>query len=264
MEIKKWKIIEDFQKLIVTSLARNPVGYKLYLIGGYRFRLVDDSCRFSRDIDYYWEGNLEDKQVQIVDFLNQRIVPEIISRYGYQGRAQRAIGPASESSVVRTIDLAFWQENIPQSRIEIPVDIMKFDCSEKPVVKTVQGVILPTPSDKDMIESKVIALLNRWPLQERDFIDLFLFEKKLEKSSDISIRAKLTKYIPLMSTVRHKLKGMREMQKVHIRAIDEIIKNQLEPNQAVQLVEGGGGAFVFSIAMTILEQCCLNREVDAE
>ena len=48
---------EEIQRMIVKMIATNPEGRNLHLIGGYRFRLLDNSPRMSKDIDYH---SLED------------------------------------------------------------------------------------------------------------------------------------------------------------------------------------------------------------
>ncbi len=254
MKYDNWQIIESIQKLIVTFLARHSSGYKLYLIGGFRFRFIDESCRFSRDIDYYWEGDLVEKQTGLIAVLNKDVIPEVSRQFAYTGQARAAIGPDSESEVVKTIDLAFWKEGEAGSRIEIPVDIMKFACLEKPIARTRHGVIVATPADNDLVEGKVVALLNRWPLQERDFIDLFLFEKMLTKLSGPNIKQKLSQYNFDSSRIKQKLELISQSSDIHKRAIDTIISQQLEPQSAAQLIEAGGGAFIFEQTLKIIKK----------
>ena len=62
-------IVEQIQTLAAKILATHPAGHRLCLIGGFRYRLLNASCRSSVDIDYHWEGDLDRKQVEIVDVL---------------------------------------------------------------------------------------------------------------------------------------------------------------------------------------------------
>ena len=56
------ELIENIQNHIVRLIGQNPCGNRLCLIGGFRLRYLDNSCRFSNDIDYHWEDDLEKKQ----------------------------------------------------------------------------------------------------------------------------------------------------------------------------------------------------------
>jgi len=263
MEYLDWERIEQIQGIIVKALTQNPAGFRLYLIGGFRYRFLDNSCRYSRDIDYYWKGDLVEKQEQIREFLERHIIPEVTRLTGYEGSAHLAAGPDSESTMVKTVDLAFWPGTGKGRRIEIPVNIMYFDCVDNTTVKTAQGVIVPTSSDRDMAEGKVVALLNRWPLQERDFIDLYLFGNNLVKNSGHSIRHKLEKHLTLKA-IKEKLRDIRSASNMHINALDELIQSQMEPAAAANLKEACGGAFVFKQAMSIVKSLNLTASLKAK
>ncbi len=43
--------MERIQRVIVRMIATSPAGVNLLLIGGFRYRLLDQSQRFSVDID---------------------------------------------------------------------------------------------------------------------------------------------------------------------------------------------------------------------
>jgi hypothetical protein len=70
-------IVERIQTLAATILATHPAGHQLFLIGGYRYRLLNSSARASTDIEYHWEGALQRKQVEIVDVLRGKLLPEV-------------------------------------------------------------------------------------------------------------------------------------------------------------------------------------------
>ncbi|HVV02174.1 MAG TPA: hypothetical protein VHH88_12475 [Verrucomicrobiae bacterium] len=53
---------DRLQRLVAHAIARSPAGVNLLLIGGFRFRLLDNSHRLSVDIDYHWGGDLDAKQ----------------------------------------------------------------------------------------------------------------------------------------------------------------------------------------------------------
>ena len=99
MESSSVAISERIQTLAARIVATQPVGHQLHLIGGFRYRLLDASCRTSIDIDYHWEGDLDQKQREILDVLRKRLLPEVKRQFAFDGdiRAENcrdANGPA--------------------------------------------------------------------------------------------------------------------------------------------------------------------------
>lgn len=65
------QVIETIQKMTARIVATSPVGYKLCLIGGFRYRLLDRSVRMSMDIDYHWEEDFAKNSDYHVKSINQ-------------------------------------------------------------------------------------------------------------------------------------------------------------------------------------------------
>ena len=57
---------DKLQRVVANLIARSPAGVQLLLIGGFRYRLLDNSQRLSVDIDYHWGGDLESKQRELL------------------------------------------------------------------------------------------------------------------------------------------------------------------------------------------------------
>ena len=165
----KQQTIEEIQKMAAKIVATNPAGNRLLLIGGFRYRLLDTSARTSTDLDYHWQGRLEEKQQELIVLFKTKLLPEVNREYGYEGTVRPATGPDSESDIIKIIELAFYKRDVPGSSIEIPVDITRIECLDAPIVKTCDGVVFLTVSEADMVESKIIAVLNRIHVETRDF-----------------------------------------------------------------------------------------------
>jgi len=254
MKNQRIELIEGIQKLIVRMLATNPAGHNLYLIGGFRYRFLDESCRRSVDVDYHWNGNLDEKQAQVISFFERKLLSEVKHRFGYDGSVLPATGPDTDSPIVKVVNLAFYRINVPYSRMEIPVDIIRIVCLDKPTVRTMQGVVYPTVSDTDMIESKVISLFSRQTIEERDLIDLFLFENQLAPDSAERIAEKLSRSSIPHLWVKEKLHNMVASRDYHIRAIKEIIEDQLDPQAAAHIKEAGGAPLIFDRVGEVLQK----------
>lgn len=251
MTEQQTKAIEEIQRIVVRLLATSPAGHGLCLIGGFRYRFLDQSVRRSRDLDYHWEGDLAAKQAELVSLFNRRLLPEVKRRLGYDGDVRTATGPDSDSPSVRIVELAFWSSGAP-GRLEIPVNITRIVCQDPVTVRTADGVVYPTPSDADLIEAKVIALFNRRFIQHRDFVDLFLFSSHLCPYSAERLRAKFTTLSVGRQTISQQLQDFENRPDYHIRSIAAVITEQLDPSAAANIEAAGGAKFVFNTIRQLL------------
>lgn len=249
---KNQQPIETIQKMIARIVATNPVGYKLCLVGGFRYRLLDQSARMSTDIDYHWEKDFSNKQKELVAVFQRKLIPEVKRQLGYEGTVLEATGPEAESPAVKIVNLAFWKPDVPYSRIEVPVEITRIVCHDKMTVRAAEGVIYPTASDTDMIESKIISVFNRRVLQHRDLLDIFLFAGQLIYKSPGRIMKKLNQLEIEKKDVQDRLNDLEKSFAYHVKAIDQVIDSQFEPESAANLKVAGGGEMILKEIIKIL------------
>jgi hypothetical protein len=248
----KSEITEQIQRLVAKTVAVNPVGHGLQLIGGFRYRFLDQGPRRSVDVDYHWSGDLHTKQLELIDTLKRRLVPEIRRRLGYEGDVQAATGPESESPSVRIVLVAFWLPNTPDSRIEIPVEITRIPCLDPTTVRTVGGVVYPTVSDADMVESKIFSLFNRRVIQHRDFVDLFLFASHVRDDAAQRLAKKFADNSLDQHHIQARLDDFRKHPAFHLRAIAAVIAEQLDATVAANIEQAGGAKHVFERVSDLL------------
>ncbi len=246
--------IERLQLLAVRILATHPAGRGLCLVGGFRYRLLNGSARASNDIDYHWEGDLQSKQMEIVELFGSKLLPEVKRQMGYDGDVRPARGPDAESPVVRTVALAFYRVAEPGSRIEIPVNIIGVTCLDPPMVRTVEGTVFLTVSDADMIESKIIACLARTFLQVRDVLDVFLFRDAIRPDAPGRLSRKLN-LLPLPpAEAIARLNQLANRRTVHVRGIERLLDEQVNAAVAANLRSAGGAAMIWDSVMSLLQE----------
>jgi len=95
--------IDRLQRVVARLVATSPAGVNLLLIGGFRLRLLDNSQRFSVDIDYHWEGDLEAKQRELLALCRRVILGQVRRELGYEGSVAVRTGPDTDSSTSRWI-----------------------------------------------------------------------------------------------------------------------------------------------------------------
>jgi len=253
-DLQKKEILETIQKMVVRLVAVSPTGHNLCLIGGFRYRFLDSSARMSRDIDYHWPEDLGEKQAQLVTLFSRRLLPEIKRRLGYDGNVQLAAGPVTESPLLRIIELAFWRPGVTYSRIEIPVEITRIVCLDRMTVRTADGVVYPTLSDSDMIESKVVAIFNRLHLEYRDIVDVFLFSNQLVPNSAQRLKIKFSKLLLDTSVIKKRLDDLITNSSFHVRGVKAVLETQLDADTAANIQEGGGAQMLLDAVIKIVEK----------
>lgn len=246
--------LANIQREIAWLVATSPAGYNLLLIGGFRYRFLDKSARMSRDIDYHWSGDLTAKQRELVILFRKRLLPGIRRQTGHEGSADPATGPDSESPAVRTVVLAFWKTGVEFSRIEIPVEITHVACVDPTEVRTMDGIIYPTISDADLIESKIIAIFNRQIMEHRDLVDVFLFAGKLIANSPERLRHKLESLEVNLYDTQKRMCDLNSHSAYHIKAIQAVIDGQLDQEAARNINVAGGAKMILNKVIEILER----------
>jgi len=244
---------EAVQRLVARLIATSPAGEGLRLVGGLRYRLLDGSCRESLDIDYHWDGDLEKKRDQVLSALRKRLLPEAKRLFGYDGTMEPLTGPGAESPLVKSIALAVFKPDLPGSRIELPVDFTRIVCLDPPVARTAGGTVYLTASDADMVESKVIALLARTFVQDRDLLDLFLFRSALPPDREARLEKKLSLLSVTRKDAEERLVRLRQNADVHARGVDRIISEQVDGPAAANLKAAGGGKMACETVLGLLE-----------
>jgi hypothetical protein len=252
MEISIQTTNERIQTLAATILATHPAGYQLFLIGGFRYRLLNASARTSTDIGYHWEGDLRQKQIEIADVLRGKLLPEVKRQIGYDGDVRLASGLDAEFPAVRIVETAFYRVREPGSRIEIPIEITHVVRLDAPVVRTIAGTVFLTVSDADMIESKIIAFLNTRFCRIRDIVDVFLFQDALRPDAHSRLSQKLkTLALPIAAAIET-LDRFQTSRTFHVREVERILGEQVAPAVAANLRAAGGVPMVWDSVMRLL------------
>lgn len=263
MNYREISLVEQLQQAVAEVIATNPAGHNLLLIGGFRYRFLDHSVRVSDDIDYHWCGDLVSKQRDLIRLFERRLLPDIRMRFKLEGRVDARRGPDADSPAVKAIDLAFWGNGISTGRIEIPVEITRIVCADKVELRTASGIIYPTVSNADMIESKILAVFSRNYLRHRDLLDIYLFKDNLHSESSMRLTRKMAGLQLTKRDVSSRLKDLRQNSFYHARAVQEVIDTQLDGVAAAHLRNAGGGATVLREALVVISAALPMGDVDA-
>jgi hypothetical protein len=252
---RQLKETDKLLRFVAALIARNKPGVNLRLIGGLRYRLLDRSQRLSTDIDYHCESDGGETQKELLEFCRRVVVRDVKRLLGYAGRASLRTGPDADSPSAKFVDLRFWK---PGVAVEVPVEITQIPRLDPPTVRTVEGTIYSTPSDADVIEGKVLAVLNRPFLQHRDLVDVFLFESQLVPTSPARLKQKIQSLQLRPESIQKRLQDLEAHADYHAASIQKVIDQQVEPEAVVAINGSGGGRMVLGRAVAVLQRLCGN------
>ena len=244
---------DKLQRAVAKLIAEAPAGVNLLLIGGFRYRLLDKSHRFSVDIDYHWDGDLHQKQEELLRYCKRVVLKEVERLFHYEGSASKRLGPDADSPNAAFVDLRFWNA---EHSIDIPIEIRRIICLDPPTVRTAAGTIYATASDADQIEGKILAVFNRTELEHRDLLDIFLYGDTLRPDSPERMKKKINARPIDPDSIRKRLQDLDEHTQYHAKTIQEIIDAQVESTVAQQLNSGGGGQTVLAESLKLIKRVC--------
>jgi hypothetical protein len=156
--------------------------------------------------------------------------------------------------------MAFYRSAESGSRIEIPLEITHVPRFDAPVVRTVAGVVFLTISDADMIESKILAVLNRVFSQARDILDVFLFQDSLPSDARERLSQKFAELNLSSGDVLERLGRLRNSQAVQVREIERVLETQVDPPVAANLRLAGGAQMIWDQVLCRLMDRLVSRE----
>lgn len=251
MADERHQITEQIQGMVAALVATQPAGVGLCLVGGFRYRRLDRGPRRSVVVDYHWHGGLVAKQRELIALFERRLLPDVRRQCSLDG-AVAAGDVRNGSDAVAVVELAFWRLGSSLGRIEIPVDVTRIAIIDPPVARTVDGVVYRTPSNADMLESKVIAIMCRPFIEYRDILDLHLFANHAAADAPKRIADKLARLGVDGHAVKRRLDNLVHSAGHHVRAIDALIGEQVDATQASVLASTGGGQSVLASVICLL------------
>jgi len=115
-----------------------------------------------------------------------------------------------------------------------------------------------TVSDADMIESKILACLDRPFFQVRDVLDIFLFQDALKPDSPVRLSQKLSERALTPAKAIERLDRLAKNQTVHVRGIEQLLDEQVNPPVTANLRAAGGAAMIWDFVMRLLYEILTN------
>jgi hypothetical protein len=241
--------VETLQRLVAETIAKSHVGVGLCLIGGFRLRLLDNSARWSTDIDYHWDGDLAAKQAELVAALRKELVPRVRQITGWACTIEAQPESEADARLVRTVEVTMHAE---AGSIVIPVDVLNIPCADSPETRTLRGTVYLSVSDEDVIESKILSVMGP-RVAVRDLVDLALYESALRPDSRDRVLTKLEQLHPSPVSIEAGVARLRRDLERYVASATQIIKSQMDPASARQILDHDGVRDLVTRAIRIVE-----------
>lgn len=242
---------EDVQASIVRLVASLPVGADLALIGGFRLRFLNGSCRLSRDIDYHASGDLRQKAIALAASLRESFLPGLRSRHGWQGEVSDQVAPGEYSPAMQEVRVRLWKQ--PSQAIVLPIEITTVPVCDPLKIALAGGTVLSTVSDADLIEMKMVAIFSRQVIEPRDFLDVHLFGHMLGKQDAWQrIRRKFEFYNITPERVAQVAAKITTGYAYQVKSIDQEIAQTVTQAVREPLMRAGGGAAILDSCLNLL------------
>lgn len=246
--------VRKTQHLMVRSLARSSsVGAGLLLVGGSHYSVLKESSRISRELDYRTEGDLTAQRARVLCAIRERVIPDLKRRYGVDAIAGES-DDKEPSPFVRSLQVAFNAPGLPKPVVVGVdcVDINLIPLADEATYVVLDGTIIPTISDADMVESKILSIFNRVFLEYRDIVDVFLFQADLRKDSAERLLIKFSKLGLDGDAIARRMKSMYENFEVHASGVDGVLESDFEEKQLQYLRAQGGGTGILRKVLELL------------
>jgi hypothetical protein len=114
-----------------------------------------------------------------------------------------------------------------------------------------------------MIESKILACLDRPFFQIRDVLDIFLFQDALKPDSPVRLSQKLSELALTPAKAIERLDRLAKNRTVHVRGIERLLDEQVNPPVTANLRAAGGAAMIWDSVMRLLYKILANAKESA-
>ncbi len=254
------KQLDEIQRIIMETVSTQIVGTHVALFGGFRYRLLNRHFRRSQDLDLAADGDLDKVRDGVIEVLDGKVIP-LLKRKGIvvDGHARISDRPGLLlGDLLRVIDFAAWDDT---QRYAVPIDISGIPHLDEVEVRVHGGVMIPTLSDADMIEGKIVALLCRRDAEGRDYLDVFAFRHHLHPEA----RRRLSRRLadaghPDAKAIGALLDRHRRLRLFHLRLIADVIDGFVDEPAATMLRERVGPARIFDEVIGLVEDLLLDGE----
>lgn len=224
-------LTDELQAFFLEEFYKNPASNGVVLLGGGRFRHINNSIRFSIDLDFFKTKYFEFNKV--LNFISGRFVKLVDEKFNVSARIID-IPPWQKSHAVETVRLLVYDMDKDFHQIELDFDfIMREPLAgfEKNLLK---NVVVITCNPAESLEEKLISIYERDNLKIRDIFDLWYYRNLAKDLNRNNIQKKLAERNISSESIINRLKDFDKHREYYLKEIRNIITSCGEKREEVQ------------------------------
>jgi predicted nucleotidyltransferase component of viral defense system len=227
----KTVLMDEIQSFFLEEFYKNSSSIGSVLFGGGRFRHINESIRFSIDLDFFETKDFEYEKV--LDFISGKFIKLLENRFGISSRVIN-VPPWQISDNVKTIRLLVFDNENDFSQIEIDFDFIKRQPAYECERKLLKNVVIVTSNDAEALEEKLISIYERRPIKIRDIFDFWYYRNLVKKLNYESINKKIMDRCISEDSIKKQLLDFSKHREYYIKEIKNIIRSCGEKRDEVQ------------------------------
>lgn len=224
-------LIDEIQSFFLEEFYKNPASNGVVLFGGGRFRHLNNSIRFSLDLDFFKTKGFN--YANALNFISGKFIDSVKQKFGVQARIID-IPPWQKIHNIETIRLLVYDNDNDFHQIEIDFDFIMREpylACEKALVG---NIVVIAGNAEESLQEKIISVYERNDLKIRDIFDFWYFRNLAGKLNKKNIQKKLTQRGITQESIKKRLNDFSEHRDYYLKEIKNIIKSCGEKREEVQ------------------------------
>lgn len=213
-------LIDEFQAFFLEEFYKTPASNGAVLFGGGRFRHINNSIRFSIDLDFFTTKNFN--YDNITDFISKKFIRLLKNKYNVSARVID-IPPWQKSNSIETIRLFLHNDDFNQ--IEIDFDFIMREPAYQPENSLLGNIVVSAANSKELLEEKLISIYERSELKIRDIFDLWYYRNLAVELNKSGIHKKILERGISKESINKRLEDFSKHRNYYIKEITNIIKS---------------------------------------
>lgn len=215
-------LIDETQAFFLEEFYKHPASNGVILFGGGRFRHINDSIRFSIDLDFFRAKGFDYNK--IFNFISGRFIELLKQKFEVEARIIE-IPPWQKSPGVENMRLLIYDKDNDFYQIELDFDfIMREPCvaSDKGLLR---NVVISIGNNAEILEEKLISVYERASLKVRDIFDLWYYRELARELSRENVQRKLQERDIRKDFILKRLNDFTAHRDLYLKEIQNIVKS---------------------------------------
>lgn len=213
-------LIDEVQASFLEEFYKSPASNGVVLVGGGRLRHINNSIRFSIDLDFF--GTKGFGYNNILNFISSKFIDVLRQRYEVSARIID-IPPWQKAPNIETVRLLIYDEDFYQ--IELDFDFIMREPFYGYDKGLLRNVVIIIGTDQESLEEKLISIYEREPIKIRDIFDFWYYRDLAIKLDKETIQRRLAERGITKDSVEKRLNDFELHRKYYLKEIQHIIKS---------------------------------------